>query len=94
MKIYKSKLRKLANSKKLKTLLVIIIAFVFGSFLGSFAIPVIAVVTILGSIYIGSSISNIPCPNCGKPYGLKNDAFNSFNVIVPDECGCCHAKSE
>ena len=94
MKIDKSKLRKLANTKKLKTLLVVIMTFVSGPFLGSFAIPVIAITSILGSLYIRSSICNIPCPNCGKPYGLKNDAFNSFNLIVPDKCGCCHAKAE
>ena len=94
MKIEKIALRKLARLEIWKSILMIIPILMFSSLLGAAGIFVMVGGVIFGNIYIFSRITNFPCPNCSKPYGLGANAFDVFNITVPDNCVCCHAHAE
>lgn len=71
-------------------------AIIFSSFLLSiFVMPLGILILLLGFVgattYIYSSIGNIECPSCHKPYGVGMSFIGS--IEVPKKCNCCHEQA-
>jgi predicted Na+-dependent transporter len=72
------------------------VAILFASSLiGIFSMPLGILVMLIGfvgaTIYIYSSIGNIQCPTCKKPFGVGMNFIGS--IEVPNRCICCHEQA-
>jgi hypothetical protein len=80
-----------ARWKIAQGVLALFATFILSGFFMPFGAFILFVGFIVASTYIYSSIGNISCPTCNKPYGVALDFIG--NIEVPSKCICCHEQA-
>ena len=90
----KQSLHSKAKQKIYQYGLLSLVAIIGTFFIGELGIILLVPAIVVFNTLSIAGISNIPCENCGSPYGVTFNPFNNLEIIVPNKCISCSTEAE